>query len=215
MKMSLKRKSLLPFALCLLPAIMLVTLLTPLTGRAAAIPPLTGLELVRKGFAGVTDFTADITQEKQISLLKRAQTARGQVRFRRPDTFYMELYAPYASRLLLKDNMLTMLFPTEGIRQKSALPPEEGLRHWFALLEQPVVRLPEGLNLSADKQGGTVTLKIVPAARKGVRELTITLYDDGRPRRLAIEEENRDRTVITFSRVRKNVGLSEKDFRVE
>ncbi len=207
-----KSKCFLPFALCLLPAILL--LLAAVAG-AAAIPPQEGLELARKGFAGMTDFTADITQEKQIALLKRTQVSSGQVRFRRPDTFYMEVYSPFASRMLLKDNVLSMVFPAEGIRQKTVLPPEEGLRHWFALVDRPVARLPEGVDIRAERRGDTITLRIIPTAKKGVKELKVSLYDDGRPRRLVIEEQNRDRTVITFRRVRKNVGLTEKDFRIE
>lgn len=196
-------------------AAVLIMALSSATARAAGIPPLEGLELVRKGFAGMTDFTADITQEKQITLLKKTQVSSGQVRFRRPDTFYMEVYSPYASRLLLRDNILTMLLPAEGIRQKTVLPPEEGLRHWFSLFDRPLTRLPAGVELRADRRGDTVTLRIIPAGKKGVKELRITLFDDGRPRRLAIEEQNRDRTVINFHRVRKNVGLAEKDFRIE
>ncbi len=210
--MKRKHKFLLPFALCLLPAIFLF--LTA-TAQAAAISPLAGLELARKGFAGMTDFTADITQEKQIALLKRVQVSSGMVRFRRPDTFYMEVYSPYASRMLLKDNILTMFLPSEGIRQKTVLPPEEGLRHWFVLFDRPVAKLPEGVNIRAERRGDTITLKIIPAAKKGVKELNVSLYDDGRPKRLTIEEQNRDKTVINFNRVRKNVGLTDKDFRIE
>ena len=198
----------------LIPAL-LVMLLISASAHAAEISALEGLEMARKGFAGMTDFTAEITQEKQIALLKKTMTSSGQVRFRRPDTFYMEVYSPYASRLLLKDNMLTMFLPTEGIRQKTVLPPEEGLRHWFSLFDRPVTRLPAGVELRAYRRGDTVTLRIIPTGKKGVKELRITLFDDGRPRRLAIEEQNRDRTVITFNRVRKNVGLVEKDFRIE
>jgi outer membrane lipoprotein carrier protein len=192
-----------------------VILLMSVTSPAAEIPPLEGLELARKGFSGMIDFTAEITQEKQITLLKKTQTSSGQVRFRRPDTFYMEVYSPYASRMLLMDNTLTMFLPAEGIRQKTVLPPEEGLRHWFALFDRPVTRLPSGVELHADRRGDTVTLRIIPAGKKGVKELRITLFDDGRPRKLAIEEQNRDRTVITFHKVRKNVGLADKDFRIE
>jgi outer membrane lipoprotein carrier protein len=199
---------------CLLPALLIMVFMAA-TAHAAEIPPLEGLELARKGFSGMTDFTAEITQEKQIALLKKTMTSTGQVRFRRPDTFFMEVYSPYASRLLLKDNILTMLLPAEGIRQKTVLPPEEGLRHWFSLFDRPLIRLPAGVELRADRRGDTVTLRIIPVGKKGVKELRITLFDDGRPRRLAIEEQNRDRTVINFNRVRKNVGLADKDFRIE
>ena len=199
---------------CLLPALLIMVFMAA-TAHAAEIPPLEGLELARKSFSGMTDFTAEFTQEKQIALLKKTMTSSGQVRFRRPDTFFMEVYSPYASRLLLRDNILTMLLPVEGIRQKTVLPPEEGLRHWFSLFDRPLNRLPAGVELRADRRGDTVTLRIIPVGKKGVKELRITLFDDGRPRRLAIEEQNRDRTVINFNRVRKNVGLADKDFRIE
>ncbi|HEX2768701.1 MAG TPA: outer-membrane lipoprotein carrier protein LolA [Geobacteraceae bacterium] len=199
---------------CLIPAL-LVMLLISATAQAAEISPLEGLEMARKGFAGMTDFTAEITQEKQIALLKKTMTSSGQVRFRRPDTFYMEVYSPYASRLLLKDNILTMFLPAEGIRQKTVLPPEEGLRHWFSLFDRQVTRLPAGVEIRAERRRETITLRIIPTGKKGVKEFRLTLFADGRPRRLAIEEQNRDRTIITFNRVRKNVGLSEKDFRIE
>jgi outer membrane lipoprotein carrier protein len=183
--------------------------------RAAGITPLEALELLRKGFGNTADFTAEITQEKQIALLKRRMTSRGEVRFRRPDTFYMEVYSPYASRLLLKDNVMTMVLPEEGIRQKSTLPPEEGLLHWFALLDRPITRLPQGVDVRADRRGDTVTLRIIPGNSKGVKELKLTLTADGSLKGLVIEEQNRDRTLLTFQRMRRNVGLTEKDFRME
>jgi len=183
--------------------------------RAAGITPLEALELLRKGFGNTADFTAEITQEKQIALLKRTMTSRGEVRFRRPDSFYMEVYSPYASRLLLKDNVMTMVLPEEGIRQKSTLPPEEGLLHWFALLDRPITRLPQGVDVRADRRGDTVTLRIIPGNSKGVKELKLTLTADGSLKGLVIEEQNRDRTLLTFQRMRRNVGLTEKDFRME
>jgi outer membrane lipoprotein carrier protein len=195
-----------------------VFLATPLfspPARAAGITPLEGLELLRKGFSGTNDFTAEITQEKQITLLKRTMTTNGLVRFRRPDTFYMEVYSPYASRLLLKDNVMTMLLPEEGVRQKTTLPPEEGLLHWFSLLDRPVTSLPGGVDVRAERRGDTVTLRIIPGNNKGVKELKLTLSADGKIKRLAIEEQNRDRTFLTFHRMRKNVGLTDKDFRIE
>lgn len=182
---------------------------------AARITPLEGLELMRKSFAGMNDFTAEITQERQIALMKKKLTSNGVVRFRRPDTFYMEIYSPHASRLLLKDNVMTMLLPAEGVRQKTVLPPEEGLLRWFSLLDKPVTKLPEGVEVIAEQRGETVTLRIIPKDKKGVRELQLSLHEDGRLKRLTVEEQNRDRTVITFHRLRRNPGLTDKDFRLE
>jgi outer membrane lipoprotein carrier protein len=185
------------------------------SAAAAAISPVEGLELVRRGFSGMTDFTAEITQEKQIALLKKPMTSKGQVRFKRPGIFFMEVFAPYPSRLLLNDNVLTMILPAEGIRQKSVLPPEEGLLHWFRLLDKPIDKIPEGMDARAERKNGAITLWITPKDKKGVREIRLTLLEDGRPKGLLVEETNRDRTVITFRNVRKNVGLTMEDFRIE
>ena len=183
--------------------------------HARVIPPLEGVELARQAFAGVTDFSAEITQEKQITLMKKKMVSTGIVRFRRPDAFFMEIVAPHPSRLLLKNNRLNLVLLDQGIHQKTELPPDQGLLHWLALLNKPMTSLPAGMAVKAEREGDTVQLTIQPAPGGAVREMQIVLREDGRPQRLSIEERNRDRTVINFRKVRKNMGLQDKDFRVE
>lgn len=198
--------------------LLLVGGLTTLPSRpagAARLSPVEGLELMRRGFAGMRDFTAEITQEKQIALMKRKIAASGIIRFKRPDAFYMEIYPPYASRLLLKNNILTLFLPKEGVRQKTVLPPEESLLRWFTFLDRPITALPEGVTVTADRQGETVTLRIVPGKTGSIRELQLALQEDGTLKRLVIDEKNHDRTTITFRRLRSNVGLADRDFRLE
>jgi len=198
-----------------LPFIFLMLVSVPCPAAASSLSPVEGLEILRRAFAGITDFTADITQEKQLALMKKRLTAKGTVRFRKPDTFYMELSSPYASRLLLKDNSLTLKLPNEGVRQKIALPPEQGLGRWFSLLDKPVRTLPEGFEIRAEKKGEAVVLQILPRKKGAMKALELTFREDGRLRRLVVEENNRDRTVITFHRMKKNTGLTEKDFQLE
>lgn len=185
------------------------------TVQAAQLSALQGLETARKAFAGINDFSAELTQEKQIALMKKKMVSTGTVRFKRPGIFFMEIDPPHASRLLLKDNVINMYLPEEKIRQKTVLPPEEGLLRWFTLLDKPVTSVPAGMEVKAEKKGDLLLLTIRPASGKGVRELQLAVHEDGRPQRLTIEERNRDRTVMTFRKVRKNVGLTEKDFRIE
>ncbi len=184
---------------------------------AAADPlsPLEGLELLRRGFAGMTDFTADITQEKELSLLKKKLTSTGRVRFRRPGTFFMEISPPYPSRLLLENSDLTVFYPAQKSHQKIPLPAEEGLGKWFTYLDKPITALPQGVLMQAERQGENCTLKIQPQGKQGVRELTLFFRDDGRIRKIVIEEQNGDRNSITFRTMKKNVGLTEKEFRLE
>jgi len=191
----------------------LVSIASPVS--ASPLSAVEGLELLRRAFVGVNDFTAEITQEKQLSLMKKKMTASGTVRFKKPDTFYMELYSPYASRILLKDTTLTLKLPNEGVRQKISLPREQGLGRWISFLDRPVKSLPDGFDVRAEKRGSTVILEIAPRKRGAMREIQLSLSQDGRLKRLVLEENNRDRTVITFHRMKKNAGLTDGDFRLE
>jgi len=182
--------------------------------EARQIPPLEGLEALRTSFAGLSDFSADIVQEKQLSLMKRKMVSTGTVRFRKPSLFFMELNPPHASRLLLNDARLTLYLPREKSSSQVALPPDQGLSRWFGLLSRPLTALPEGVDVRADRQGGLLTVAVTPKGSGQVREFSVTLQDDGILRKLVIVERGGDRTVITFSRMRRNTGLTDRDFRL-
>jgi outer membrane lipoprotein carrier protein len=183
--------------------------------HAAGNPALEALETLRRGFAETSDFTAEIVQEKQLSLMKRKMVSSGVVRFKKPGIFYMELYPPHASRLRLKGNVLTVRLPKEGVTDRLTLPPEESLERWFAYLARPITSLPEGVDVRGEYRGGVWTLRIVPGEKGGVRSLQLVFDGEGRIKRLAIDEKNGDRTVIRFHSLRRNVGLGEQDFQVE
>jgi outer membrane lipoprotein carrier protein len=199
----------------LLVVTMCVIHLTAAAAAAETLAPLAGLELLRKAFAGVNDFSARIVQEKQLSLMKKSLVARGQVRFKKPDVFYMELNPPYASRVLLKDSTVTMVVPDDGSRQIISLPPEQGLRRWFALLGRPVRELPDGFAVTADKRGEVISLRIVPRRAGAMKTVQVQFLENGALQKIVIEENNRDKTSITFMDVKKNLGLTERDFLLE
>lgn len=182
------------------------------SAHAAQDRALEALETLRQGFAHMTGFTADIVQEKQMAMMKRKMVSKGVVRFRKPGTFYMELFPPYASRLLLRDNLLTMRLPEQGVTDRIVLPPEESLDKWFTYLAKPVTRLPEGMEVRADRQGNNWTVQLSPKGKGGVKELAINFDGEGKIKRLAIDERNGDRTVIKFANLRRNPALTEKDF---
>jgi outer membrane lipoprotein carrier protein len=182
---------------------------------AKPINPVDGLELLRKSFAGLNDFTAEITQEKQLVMMKRKLVSSGTVRFKKPDLFFMELNPPHASRLLLKNSTLSLYLVQEKITQQIVLPPEQSLQRWFGYLAKPVAVLPDGVEVKADQQGDRCTLQITPRSKGQIKAFTLILQEDGRLRKLVIEEQNGDRTTITFNRFQRNQGLADKDFRLE
>jgi len=185
------------------------------SAQARAIAPLEGLEALRKGFSGITDFTAEITQEKRLKLMKRTMVMTGTVRFRKPDQFFMEINPPYSARMLLRDTVIEQASGREGERNRIVLPPEQGLKQWFSRFAAPVTTLPEGVVMQADLSNGLYTLGIAPQGKGQIKELTIAFQADGTVRRIVITEQNGDRASMTFKKVRRNVGLTDRDFRLE
>jgi len=198
----------LPFCFCAM-------LLSATVCHARPVPPLEGLEALRKGFAGISDFTAEISQEKRLSLMKRTMVMTGTVRFRKPDLFFMEINPPFASRMLLRDSVMEQATGKGGEPNRIVLPPDQGLKRWFAKLAGPVTSLPEGVAMQADLTAGVYTITIAPKGTGQVKDLTITFLGDGTIKRLVINERNGDKATMTFRKVKRNVGLGDKDFRLE
>jgi len=183
--------------------------------RAVAIPPLEGMEALRRGFAGISDFTADITQEKRLSLMKRSMVMNGALRFKKPDLFFMEINPPFSSRMLLRDSVIEQASGKDRMPTRIVLPPEQGLKQWFSRLAAPVTALPDGVAIQADLTNSVYTLTIAPSGKGQVRDITIVFLADGTIRRLVINEQNGDRSTMNLKKVRRNVGLTERDFRLE
>ncbi|BCS54293.1 outer membrane lipoprotein carrier protein LolA [Geobacter sp. SVR] len=195
--------------------LIIIMLLCPLTGHARQITPVEGLEALRKAFAGTNDFSAEMTQEKRLSMMKRTITMTGSVRFRKPDLFYLQIAAPYASRIVLRDTVIEQVMGNDGDRNRIVLPPEQGLKRWFDKIATPVTTVPEGIAVQADRTGQTYTVTILPQGKGQVRELVISFQEDGTVKRLVIVEQNGDRAVMTFRNMRRNTGLTEKDFKLD
>jgi len=197
--------------------LLLTIFLATFTGpvRAADESALEALETLRHGFAETRDLTARITQEKHLSLMKRTLVSRGIVRFKKPESFYMELFSPHGSKLLLKDNLMMIGLSERGGAEKVALPPEEGLRKWFAYLGAPVTALPEGVDVRAQRYGMLWRVHILPHGKGSVREVTLTCDNQGQISRIVIDERNGDRTILALSDVKINVGLKESDFSID
>jgi len=195
--------------------LLVALLLTTSPCYARTISPVEGLEAFRRGFAGISDFTADITQEKRLSLMKRTMVMSGSLRFKKPDLFFMEIKPPFNSRMLLRDTIIEQVAGSDKSPTRIALPPEQGLKQWFSKLAAPVTSLPEGVGVQADLTNSVYTLTIAPPGGGQVKDISIVFLGNGTVKRLVINERNGDRATMTLKNVRRNVGLTEKDFRLE
>lgn len=71
------------------------------------------------------------------------------------------------------------------------------------------------MEVRAEQNGAQTSVVIRPAKGGQLKELTVVVHEDGTVRKLVLEERAGDRTTMTFRKTRKNVGLTEADFRLE
>ena len=69
--------------------------------------------------------------------------------------------------------------------------------------------------VQADLTNSVYTVTIAPQGKGQVKDISIVFLADGTIRRLVINEQNGDRATMTLKKVRRNVGLTERDFRLE
>ena len=195
--------------------LLLTLVFTATPSFARTISPVEGMEALRRTLNGISDFTAEFTQEKRLSLMKRAMIMNGVMRFKKPDLFMMEIKPPFAGQVLLNDNVVEQTTGNEGEKNRIVLPPEQGLKYWFSKLETPVKTLPEGLSVHADLTDSVYTLVLSPQGKGQIKDISISFQQDGTVRRLVIQEQNGDRATMTLKNVKRNRGLTEKDFRLK
>jgi outer membrane lipoprotein carrier protein len=64
------------------------------------------------------DFSADLYQEKKISLLREKVVSRGRVRYKKPDHFFMEFFPPESTQMVFDGKTLLLYFEEEKIAER-------------------------------------------------------------------------------------------------
>jgi outer membrane lipoprotein carrier protein len=69
--------------------------------------------------------------------------------------------------------------------------------------------------VQADLTNSVYTVTIAPAGKGQVKDISIVFLEDGTIKRLVINERSGDRATMALKKVRRNIGLTERDFRLE
>ncbi len=195
----------------LISALLLLISSTP--SLSLAISPLEGIEALRSTLEGITDFTADFSQEKRISLLKRPISTNGSIKFKKPDVFLMKTRPPFEGEILMRDNLIEQKLGGENRRNRLILSSDQGLKKWFSKLSIPMKKIPDDMAIQAELNDSLYTLAISPKGKGSLKKITVSFHKNGEIRRLVISEKNGDSSILTLKNMKLNQGLSEKDFK--
>jgi outer membrane lipoprotein-sorting protein len=163
----------------------------------------------------MADFTADIKQIKITSLSKEPVISRGQMRFKRPNQLWVEMYPPYPTVTVLDKGVLLIYSPDERVVQRYQVAGNPALAKWLLFIQNPIETLGKQIWLQEEKPE-EVVLGVDPAEDLAIfREITISIATSlWMPKRVELVEKNGDRTTINYDNIKINSGILDSSFKL-
>ena len=198
------------------------------TSRPAGVDPAAWQRMldIDARAAKVSDLTADFEQQKFTAMLKKPLVSSGVVAVRGANMLW-DTRKPEPSMLQIDPREVRIYYPAQEtievyqVEQKlgqlaaSPVPRLAVLREHFTFAPIPVTEMGERDDTAGDR---FFALRMTPgdaALREHVEEVRVLLdASRGLIIRLEMRDSDGDRTLISFSNVKTNVGLKEGDLRI-
>ena len=164
----------------------------------------------------VRDFTADLVQEKRISLLQKEIISHGVIQYKRPDKLLIELFDPDPSLMILDGHSLWLYFKREKVAQRYSLGSNPLFMRYLTLFDQPFNER-WGKLASVRREGDLVVLDLIPGEADAIFS-KVTLWvstEDWFIRRLLLSEKSGDSTSLSYENIRVNIGIPDSRFRID
>ena len=187
----------------------------PVSGRQETRELASVLEQCKKAQSAIADFSADITQIKKSSLMKESIVSRGQMRFKRPDRLWIQMYPPYPSITVLDKGVLLIYLPEEKQVQRYQVAGNPALAKWLLFFQAPLETLGKRIWLQ-EERADTVVLRLEPAEDLALfKEIKISLDTTiWMPKQVELLETNGDCTTITYDNIKINTGIADTSFQL-
>lgn len=164
----------------------------------------------------VEDFTADLIQEKRVSLLREKVISRGVIQFKRPNKVLIELFDPDPSLMVVDGTTLWLYFKRERVAQKYRVGDNPMLKRYLMILENPF-RDEWGKPTSIRKEGDFAVLEVIPGEAETIYA-KVTLWVSTQTwliRKLALYEKGGDFTILSYENIRVNTGIPDSNFTLD
>jgi outer membrane lipoprotein carrier protein len=164
----------------------------------------------------VEDFTADLIQEKRVSLLREKVISRGVIQFKRPNKLLIELFEPDPSLMVVDGTTLWLYFKRERVAQKYRVGDNPMLKRYLMILKNPF-RDEWGKLASIRKEGDFAVLEVTPTGAETIYA-KVTLWVSTQSwliRKLALYEKSGDFTILCYENIRINTGIPDSHFTLD
>lgn len=180
--------------------------------------PLTVDEVVRRikeSREKMKDFSADLLQEKKISLLKEKVVSKGRVRFKKPDRIFIEFFHPEASQMVYDGKTFLLYFKEEKMAERYQVQGNPVVERYLLFSRDPFQDRVAEWKIVEDRESFLV-MEILPKVKETFfikTKIWISKKDWGITG-MEMVEKNGDTTTLRYSNVRVNSGLSDSDFEI-
>lgn len=196
--------------------ILIFLLLTALPVKGAA--PVGEEEVVkrlREVQEKTRDFSADLYQEKKLSLLKEKIISRGRIRFKKPNKVYIEFFHPESSQMVFDGKTVLLYFKEEKLAERYSIRSNPIAERYLLFSKDPFQEKLARWKILEDRESFLI-MEITPRVNDPlfVKTRLWVSKRDGMIVGMEMVEKNGDTTLLRYSNMRVNTGLIDSDFEI-
>ncbi len=199
--------------------LLVITLYFLMPHQTVGVEPLKADEVVqrlREIREKTMDFSADLLQEKKLSLLKEKVISRGRIRYKKPDHFFIEFFQPEPSQMVFDGKTLFLYFKEEKVAERYRVQANPMVEKYFLFSKDPFQEKLARWNITEDRES-ILVMEILPREEEAmfVKTRLWISKKDWAVVGMEMVEKNGDTTLLRYSNYRVNMGLTEKDFQIQ
>jgi outer membrane lipoprotein carrier protein len=196
--------------------ILISLLLIPLPIKGAA--PMGAEEVVkrlREVQEKTKDFSADLHQEKKLSLMKEKIVSRGRIRFKKPDKVSIEFFHPESSQMVFDGKTVLLYYKEEKLAERYSLRSNPMTERYLLFSKDPFQEKLAEWKILEDRESFLV-MEILPKVKDPlfVKTRLRVSKKDWMVIGMEMIEKNGDTTSIRYSNMKVNTGLTDSDFEI-
>jgi outer membrane lipoprotein carrier protein len=161
------------------------------------------------------DFSADLHQEKKLSLMKEKIVSRGRIRFKKPDKVSIEFFHPESSQMVFDGKTVLLYYKEEKLAERYSLRSNPMAERYFLFSKDPFQEKLAEWRILEDRESFLV-MEIIPKVKDPlfVKTRLRVSKKDWMVIGMEMIEKNGDTTSIRYSNMKVNTGLTDSDFEI-
>jgi outer membrane lipoprotein carrier protein len=173
------------------------------------------VQRIRESREKTKDFSADLLQEKKISLLKEKVISKGRIRFKKPDKISIEFFHPETSQMVYDGKTFLLYFKEEKMAERYQVQGNPVVEKYLLFSKDPFQEKLAQCRIVEDRET-VLALEILPKVKDPlfVKTRMWISKKDWIITGMEMVEKNGDTTTLRYSNMRVNMGLADSDFEI-